>query len=64
MIDGALAVNHKPTKPSLEGVLDHIEAILIASSEPPLNLQRGRFGQDVEQYLQHGIDDEDEEDEE
>jgi hypothetical protein len=35
------------------GVLNHIEAILIATTEPPLNLQRGRFGSDVEQYLQH-----------
>lgn len=33
-------------------VLNHIEAILIASAEPPLNLQRGRFGSDVEKYLQ------------
>lgn len=39
-------------KPTLANVLDHIEAILLATSEPPLNLQRGRFGTDVEQYLQ------------
>lgn len=32
--------------------LDHIEAILIAAAEPPLNLQLGRFGKKVQQYLQ------------
>ena len=34
-------------------VLNHIEAILIASAEPPHNRQGGRFGEDVSQYLQH-----------
>lgn len=33
-------------------VLNHIEAILISSAEPPLNRQGGRFGVDVEQYRQ------------
>ena len=33
-------------------VLDHIEAILIHTAEPPLNRQGGRFGEGVEQYLQ------------
>jgi hypothetical protein len=37
----------------LGDVLNHIEAILIASAEPPHNRQGGRFGEDVEQYLQH-----------
>jgi hypothetical protein len=37
---------------ALPAVLDHIEGILLATAEPPLNLQRGRFGPDVEQYLQ------------
>lgn len=32
-------------------VLNHLEAILIASAEPPLNRQGGRFG-DSERYLQ------------
>jgi hypothetical protein len=36
----------------LPSVLNHIEAILLATAEPPLNLQRGRFGNDVEKYLQ------------
>lgn len=33
-------------------VLNHIEAILIHTSEPKLNRQGGRFGNDVEQFLQ------------
>lgn len=32
-------------------VLNHLEAVLIAASEPPLNLQGGRFG-NARQYLQ------------
>jgi hypothetical protein len=39
-------------RPTLADVLNHIEAILLATAEPPLNLQRGRFGSEVEQYLQ------------
>lgn len=42
----------KNFKPTLIDVLNHIEAILLAAAEPPLNLQRGRFGPEVEQYLQ------------
>lgn|ERR1700683_505776 len=34
-------------------VLNQVEAILISSTEPPLNLQGGRFGKDVKRYLQH-----------
>lgn len=37
---------------NLSAVLNHIEVILLATAEPPLNLQRGRFGNDVEKYLQ------------
>ena len=33
-------------------VLNHIEAILIHAAEPTQNRQGGRFGQDVDQYLQ------------
>ena len=40
-------------------ILNHIEAILIASAEPPLNLQRGRFGENVERYIQFVDQDED-----
>ncbi len=39
-------------KPDVNDTLDHIEAILTAVCEPPLNLQRGRFG-GAEQYIQH-----------
>ena len=34
-------------------ILDQIEAILISSTEPPLNRQGGRFGKDVKRYLQY-----------
>jgi hypothetical protein len=34
-------------------ILNHIEAILISATEPPHNRQGGRFGNEVEQYLQH-----------
>lgn len=36
----------------LAQALNHIEAILLAATEPPLNLQRGRFGSEVAQYIQ------------
>lgn len=34
-------------------ILNHIEALLISAAEPPHNRQGGRFGDDVEQYLQY-----------
>src|ERR1700688_846279 len=34
-------------------ILNHIEAILISAAEPPHNRQGGRFGNEVEQYLQY-----------
>lgn len=37
---------------NLSQILDLTEGILIAVAEPPLNRQRGRFGDDVERYLQ------------
>jgi hypothetical protein len=42
--------NEKIT-PSLAEVLNHLEAILIAAAEPPLNRQGGKFGR-AEKYLQ------------
>lgn len=36
-----------------DAILNHIEAILISAAEPPHNRQGGRFGDDVEQYLQY-----------
>ena len=38
---------------STDIALNHIEAILIYSSEPPLNRQGGKFGNEVKQYLQY-----------
>jgi hypothetical protein len=37
---------------TLPAILDLTEGILIAVGEPSLNRQRGRFGNDVERYLQ------------
>jgi hypothetical protein len=34
-------------------ILNHIEAILISTAEPPQNKQGGRFGKDIEQYRQY-----------
>ena len=34
-------------------ILNQVEAILISSTEPPLNRQGGRFGQSVKRYLQY-----------
>lgn len=49
--DGTFELGDQVVKTDLPAVLNHIEAILIASCEPPLNRQGGRFG-DAEQYLQ------------
>lgn len=59
--DGKLDVDFATEAPTVSGVLDHIEAILLAAAEPPLNLQRGRFGDNVEQYIQHVDEGEEEE---
>ncbi len=64
--DGEVNQAEEIRPPALNDVLNHIEAILIASAEPPLNLQRGRFGEEVERYIQFiehvedGLDDGDE----
>jgi hypothetical protein len=52
VVDGVLDVEAAIPVPAIADVLNHIEAILIAAAEPPLNLQRGRFGPAVQQYLQ------------
>lgn len=41
----------------LEIALDHMEAIVLAVSEPPHNRQGGRFGTNVVQYLQYRDED-------
>lgn len=60
--DGELDEDSELIAPSVGSILDHIEAILLAAAEPPLNLQRGRFGNDVQQYIQHVALYDDEED--
>lgn len=39
-------------KTDVARALNHLEAMLIHSSEPPLNRQGGRWGKDVVQYIQ------------
>jgi hypothetical protein len=51
--NGELARVTASSHPTTSKVLDHIEAILISSVEPPNNRQGGRFGDEVDQYLQH-----------
>jgi hypothetical protein len=41
--------------PSIGDVLFHVEAVLIAAMEPPLNLQRGKFGK-AERFDQYRSD--------
>ncbi len=48
-----LATERDSAHPEIGHVLNHIEAILISAAEPPHNRQGGRFGDQVEQYLQH-----------
>ena len=49
---GILSKEVASAHPEIPDVLNHTEAILIASAEPVHNRQGGRFGSDVEQYLQ------------
>jgi hypothetical protein len=48
-----LKAEKKALHPEVGDVLNHIEAILIAAAEPVQNRQGGRFGEQVEQYLQY-----------
>lgn len=50
---GELKALKSAAHPTVGEVLNHIEAILISAAEPPHNRQGGRFGEDVEQYLQY-----------
>lgn len=54
--NGKLAVGSAKASIQSAHVLNHIEAILISAAEPPHNRQGGRFGDEVEQYLQHRDD--------
>lgn len=49
---GGLKAVKSAAHPAIGDVLNHIEAILIAAAEPVHNRQGGKFGDDVEQYLQ------------
>lgn len=51
--NGKLRAENIAAHPQLNEVLDHIEAVLIAAAEPPHNRQGGRFGDNVDQYLQY-----------
>lgn len=59
---GALSVDTAEVKSSVEGVLNILEAVSIAISEPKLNLQRGKFG-DATKYFQFSEKSEEEEEE-
>jgi hypothetical protein len=52
-----LAAENLQAHPPISTVLNHIEAVLIAATEPPHNRQGGRFGNDVRQYIQYRDDD-------
>jgi hypothetical protein len=51
--NGKLKAEKEVAHPEIGDVLNHIEAILIAAAEPVHNRQGGKFGENVEQYLQH-----------
>lgn len=52
VVNGIIDEEYDVPMPSVSNTLDHIEAILLAAAEPPLNLQRGRFGKEVQKYIQ------------
>lgn len=54
--NGDLSKENQAAHPEIAVVLNHIEAILIHAVEPALNRQGGRFGPQVERYLQHRDD--------
>lgn len=54
--NGKLRMEKGTAHPTIGDVLNHIEAILIAAAEPPHNRQAGRFGEDVERYVQYRDD--------
>lgn len=55
--DGKLSVEKENFQGGKEAALDHMEAIDLTVSEPPHNRQGGRFGSNVEQYLQYRDED-------
>jgi hypothetical protein len=49
----SLKAEKSTVKVTISDALNHIEGILIAAAEPVHNRQGGRFGEDVQQYLQY-----------
>lgn len=56
LADGALKAEKVGANTDHKTVLDHVEAILIHAAEPALNRQGGRWGPNVEQFLQYRDD--------
>lgn len=54
--DYKLKAEKSSLKVTISDALNHIEGILIAAAEPVHNRQGGRFGDDVQQYLQYQDD--------
>lgn len=52
LTNGSLSAEAEAAHPDITTVLNHMEAILIHTAEPPLNRQGGRFGDDVIWYKQ------------
>lgn len=53
---GMLAGYNQAVHATSSNVLNHIEAILIHAAEPQLNRQGGRFGDNIQRYLQNRDD--------
>lgn len=52
IVKNGLLTDSQAVSTNTPQILNHIEAIMIAAAEPPLNLQSGRFGKAVDKYLQ------------
>jgi hypothetical protein len=50
--NGHLKADKDSTHTTHGEALNHMEAILISVGEPPLNRQGGKWGKEVEQYIQ------------
>lgn len=50
--NGELAKLNRRMRSPLATTLNHMEAVLIAGADPPLNLQGGRFGGSAKRYVQ------------
>lgn len=50
--NGSLSNISEKVRPTYKEAIEHIEAVLIHSAEPPLNRQSGRFGSSVTRYFQ------------